>query len=102
MDTISLQDLISCMDKGETFAIGFRTLDQHKNTGGEYVGFAQACKHRHATADERKAVNRLKQDLLKNPNHYANSTRNIRVLATGNIVKIHLRLITMFNYKAVL
>lgn len=90
------------MDAGKHFSIGFRTCNTAKETGGEFIHIPEAVKHNYKTATDRLRATEHKEPLRKNPNHYENSTRNIRVIATGNIIKVHLRLITQFNNKAVL
>ncbi len=102
LETISLKDFIAYMDTGQTFSIGFRTYNKRLGTGGEYIYFKEACKFNHLTAAERISEIHKKTPLLKNPDHYNNSTRNIKVLANGNIVKIHLRLVRKFNERIVL
>lgn len=94
--------MILCMDRGETFSIGFRTFDHKKDTGGEWIYFDKACKHNYLTAEERLSELHKKDPLRRNPQHYKNSTRNIRVIANGNIVKVHIRLIRKFNGKTVM
>lgn len=93
------------MDAGENFSIGFRTFNKHEKTGGEFIFIPDAVKHNHLTAAERKSgsnVVSVSKVVSRNPNHYENSTRNIRVIANGRIIKIHLRLVTDFNNKKVL
>jgi hypothetical protein len=102
--TIQLKDVIATMDSGAEFSIGFRTYDKRKEKGGEWIAFDCCVKHNYLTAEQRETANRAKQNraLLKDPKHYENSTRNIRVINNGNIVKVHLRLIRRFNGKTVL
>lgn len=90
------------MDRGEIFSIGFRTCDKKLDTGGEWIEIDQAAKYNHLTAAERLSEVHKKTPFLKNPQHYKNSTRNIRVFANGRIIKVHIRLIRVFNGKTVL
>ncbi len=108
-ETITLKDMISAMDKGYTFSIGFVTCNEQKKTGGEWVFLTNMVKHGNTITEQKKALkqaiaqpNQPQSKMLKNPNHYQNSTRNIRSLDTGAIVKIHIRLVRMFNGKKVL
>ena len=90
------------MDSGATFSIGFRTRDEKKDKGGEWIEFPEAMKHNYKTAAERLSEAHQPKEHRRNPNHYENSTRNIKVLSNGNIIKIHIRLVRMFNGKTVL
>lgn len=92
------------MDTGAPFRIGFRTYDHRKKKGGEWIDLPDCVKHNYLTATQRKEAKRLgaKQVLLKDPRHYENSTRNIKITSSGLIVKVHIRLIRKFNGKTVL
>jgi uncharacterized protein (DUF1015 family) len=102
-ETISLKQLIAFMDEGKQFSIGFRTFDDAKQTGGEWIAFDTCVKSNFKTHQERKAMQKVETlKVHKNPNHYENATRNITVLPDGKLVKVHLRLIRKFNGKTVL
>ena len=99
MQSITLQQVVQHMDSGNPFSIAFVTADAKKKTGGEWVTIPEAVKHEFATRKEMAAIARAApktQMVHKNPNHYQNSTRNIR-LPNAEIRKVHLRLITVFN-----
>lgn len=101
MDTITLKEMIAHIDSGKMFRMGWRTCDLNKNTGGEWIEVSVACKHR----DSLENVQREKggaSGIRRNPNHFKNSTRNIRTVPEGRIYKVHIRLIRMFNGKTVL
>ena len=103
IETISLKELIEWMDAGKEFSIGFRTFNDKKQTGGEWIEFEQCVKHNHLTRQELKEKsNQPKERVFKNPKHYENSTRNIKLLSNGTLIKVHLRLIRKFNNKTVL
>ena len=91
------------MDGGQPFGLAFITADTRKETGGELIILAKAWKHNVLTHTERLALRRSqpKTEWRKNPNHYENSTRNIR-LENGDIRKVHLRLMRVFNGKTIL
>ena len=89
------------MDRGETFSIGFRTCNRSKNTGGEWIEYEQARKLVSPHSGKRHQHTSSPRELSKKPNHFENSTRNIVVLPHGDIVKVHLRLIRMFNNQLV-
>lgn len=100
MDTVTLEHVIESMDAGKNFSIGIRTYDHRKGAGGQYIFIEKACKHNYRLPSERLAISKKEvrnTEVKKNPKHYENSTRNIKVLANGNLIKIHLRLIVDFN-----
>ena len=102
--TISLQDAIAIMDTGTPFSMAFVTCDQKKDTGGEWIELRNCRKQPFAVPKALKAAGKAvpkAKKLSKNPNHYENSTRNI-ILGNGELRKVHLQLITMFNQQEVL
>jgi hypothetical protein len=101
MDTISLNEVITRIDQGKTFDFAFVTANKKKGTGGEWIALENVCKHNYLTAEERLSRIHSKSPVRKDPRHYPNSTRNIRIMTNGNIVKVHLRLIRRFNGKVV-
>ncbi len=91
------------MDAGETFSIGFRTCNVLKNTGGEWVALEECKKFLRKTVAEMTAEHKPHELKLKrDPRHFENSTRNILIISSGQIIKVHLRLIRMFNSKPVI
>lgn len=96
--------MLEAMDSGKPFSIGWRTCDKRKHTGGEYIFLENVVKHSHQTKAQRKAQSTagIAQEVRKNPNHFENSTRNIRRLDNGDIITIHIRLICRFNNKQVM
>lgn len=100
MDTVTLEHVIEIMDAGKNFSIGIRTYDHRKGSGGQYIFIDKACKHNYRLPSEKNAEAKKEErstQVQRNPKHYENSTRNIKVLANGNLIKIHLRLIVDFN-----
>ncbi|WP_438946674.1 hypothetical protein [Sediminibacterium sp.] len=100
METITLEKVLETMDAGKRFSIGIRTYDHRKEKGGEYIFIEEAVKHNYKLPSERNAMAKSEErnsSILRNPNHYDNSTRNIKVMANGNLIKIHIRLIVEFN-----
>ena len=89
------------MDAGETFSIGFITFNKTLDTGGEWIEISVACKQQSQFTYNQPSNLQVKK-FKRNPKHYENSTRNIRVMPEGNIVKVHLRLIRRFNSKIVM
>lgn len=88
------------MDAGEVFRLAVRSCNVLKQTGGEYIEFATAVKHQQLFNQYSTAAKET--GYKRNPNHYGNSTRNIRVLPEGNIVTVHLRLMMRFNSKIII
>lgn len=86
------------MDKADNFSIEFVTADKHKQKGGEWIKIENCRKGHERTAAQKRAATKTqpKTELLKNPNHFDNSTRNLS-LPNGEIRKVHIRLIRRFN-----
>jgi len=92
------------MDSGAPFSMVVITCDRKKQQGGEWLHINEAVKHEPITKEQRYKLSRLQpaSDMVrKNPRHYENSTRNIRMKG-GEIRKIHLRLVRQFNGAVVL
>ena len=91
------------MDEGKIFSIAFVTYNEQKRTGGEWIELNNCVKHNHLTPSELKSkANAPREKVFRNPNHYQNVTRNIKRMDTGDLIKIHLRLVCKFNGKTVL
>jgi hypothetical protein len=108
LSTIMLNEVLRTLDSGAVVSLAFRTWDARRNRGGEYVEF-EACRiHNHQTHAERLAERRAVKYASvearghKNPQHFKNSTRNLVVMPSGEIRKLHIRLIRKFNGKTVL
>lgn len=98
--TITLQKALQYMDTGNPFSIAFVTADKKKHKGGEWVEINEAVKHEFLTRHElnlQKQFAPATEMVHKNPNHYQNSTRNLRIIKNAELRKTHIRLITMFN-----
>ncbi|OLY92293.1 hypothetical protein SAMN05444008_11559 [Cnuella takakiae] len=104
-DFITLKEVLSWMDSGSTFSIAFITANQRTKTGGELIEIAEGQKSGWQLPEDRKKQEKLQapsEGVRKAPNHYENSTRNIRIVANNDIRKVHIRLIRKFNGKTVL
>lgn len=99
--TVTLKAMLEAIDTGRPFSIGWRTCNKTKHTGGEYIFLENVVKHSHQTKAQRKLQLAAGNAPLvrRNPNHFENSTRNIRRLDNGDIITIHIRLICRFNNK---
>lgn len=80
------------------FTIDVRTLNRYNKSGGRYVTHPSA---ELLQPPPRKGVKRLADPTeFKNPNHFKNRTRNIKV--NGEIIKINILFIIRFNGYSVL
>ena len=108
---IYLKDVLTAMStlqdgRAVPFSISFRTLNRNSKTGGKLITYPKA---KLVIKEENKNINSinslrtkpLKSKLRKNPNHWVNKTRNIKVLPQGNIRKVHINYIIEFNGKKV-
>lgn len=92
------------MDTPAEFSLLVITANKQSSEGGEELFIPRAWKHTSATRKEQQALDAAqKQEAVfrRNPNHYDNSTRNLK-LPNGEIRKIHIRLVRQFNGKTVL
>lgn len=90
------------MDTGAPFSIAWVTSDDKRKTGGEWIEMKEACKYDAFTKEERARLDKAqpKPGIIKNPNHYDNSTRNL-VFPNGEIRTIAIRLIRRFDLPGV-
>lgn len=109
MDAILYKDLISQMDQcdGEgkpiIFSLKFVTADRVRKSGGEIITVERAQKCVGKKNDKVLYANSPKiEGLTKNPNHNENATRNIYLVDSGQVRKVHTRLIIEFNNKKVI
>jgi len=100
---ISISEIITWMNTGRPFSITYITWDHQRGRGGSVKAIEQAVKHYQADKEDYNAAIRADKPSLRyslrNPNHFHNSTVNIRVTAAGNadIRKVHYQLIRRFN-----
>jgi hypothetical protein len=101
--TITLKEVLAFMDTGEEFDMAFVTDDENRGTGGEWIEVKNVHKTEYVTKVELAKMNRAQpqMEVLRNPNHYPNSTRNI-VFRSGEVRTIAIRLIRRFNGKTVM
>lgn len=104
IETITLKEMLDSMDAGNVFSIGFRTYNFKKDEGGEWIEYSNCVKHNHQLKKQSSSNNSTNSTTSskRNPNHYENSTRNIKRIDNGNLVKVHIRLIRKFNNKIVI
>lgn len=102
-DTILFKDMLTYLDSGQPFSLSFVTYDKKRGTGGEWINVKSAVKFM-AKGNQTKSIEAAQPSftmLSKNPKHFENSTRNIK-LQNGEIRKVHIRLIRLFNNKTVI
>lgn len=100
--TITRQDVLTAIDEGRVCDIMVCTCDRKRGTGGELVTFPNAVKH---ISQQLSGVGKKQMDDIRkttNPNHHDHFTRNMYLMTTREIKKVHIRLITMFNGKRVI
>jgi len=101
MELIALSDVLQQMNKVDPkgmpipFDLEVCTYNRFQKKGGERLSLKQVIIHK------QKHVKKPVKDKTKIPNHYENSTRNVMIVSSGEIRKIHIRLIERFNGKAV-
>lgn len=103
-DKITFKEALEVIDSGQYFDIRFITCDLQKGTGGEQYDLKRVCKYKNPSHAQQKALAKAQPKEIKNsknPNHYENSTRNLK-LENGSFVKVHIRLIRKINGKTVL
>ncbi|MDO6813824.1 hypothetical protein [Tenacibaculum soleae] len=112
-ETIYLKDVLQQMktpDKdGQAvpFAIKVRTLNRYSKKGGKLNSYTEArlvMKEKQERITSVEALRTMQPKVLKerkNPHHFQNKTRNIR-LSNGERKKIHIRFIIEFNNKKVI
>lgn len=102
-DSILFKDMIAYLDSGQPFSLSFVTHDKKRGTGGEWINVKSAVKFM-AKGQLAKSIEAAQPSftmISRNPKHFENSTRNIK-LENGSIRKVHIRLIRLFNNKTVI
>ena len=92
------------MDTPAEFSLMVITANKQTGEGGEELFIPRAWKNSSLTPKEQQALDKAQEIEVvfrRNPNHYENSTRNLR-LPNTEIRKIHIRLVRQFNGKTVL
>ncbi len=92
--------MMAYYNTGKQFSMVYVTYDHKKGAGGVVKDVALATKH-YKKPTQGKAVTStyVATDTSKNPNHFSNSTINIKIPAAGQalIRKVHVQLIRRFN-----
>ena len=100
---ITFKEALEIIDSGQFFDIRFITCDLKKGTGGEQYDLKKVCKYKNPSHAQQQSLAKAQPTTKnsKNPNHYENSTRNLK-LENGSLLKVHIRLIRKINGKTVL
>ena len=114
LQTIYLQDVLIQMKtldnegRAPVFSIKVRTLNKYSKTGGKLLVYPTAklvMKEENPNADSVTSL-RFKPNPVpktrRNPNHFENKTRNIKILPQNTMVKIGIRHIIQFNNQNVI
>lgn len=101
---IRLKDVLQAMETAEApFSIKYVACNKKKRSGGYIVQLDKCFKTGDQTDTPPKAAAKLSKVLApvvgpsKNPHHYENYTRNLKVLPSGQIRKCSIWLIIEFN-----
>lgn len=101
------RDALREMETGRVFSIQFYTGDLSKQTGGKRITIDRAVMNEPGAAKEPVAGSAAESDKKEQyhstraPKHSKNRTRNLRILPSGEIRKIHISLFTVFNGRKV-
>ena len=89
---------LSNEDPNNSFRISFFKYDEKLQTGGE-LKVLENCRLLVSTEKKNNSPskNSKPDEYKKSPNHYLNSTINMRDMKTGRLIKVHTRLIKRFN-----
>lgn len=94
---ISMKEMIAYMKTGKPFSLVYVSYDKTKGSGGDVKEVQLAFNH-HSNAAQAKDAKEISTN-PRNPNHFANSTTNIKIPGAGktDIRKVHYQLIRRFN-----
>lgn len=101
--TIRLKDALALLESGTPVPVRFVTCDRRRKTGGEFreLKAARIGSGKRQAAEKAAPVLTGNPEagletgtrLTRDPDHYANATRNLVDTATGNLVKVHIYLL---------
>jgi hypothetical protein len=92
MDALNLMDAADSSGKPLRFSIKFV-----KKSTGEIISIPDACKPSGPAGTSAKGGRAAKAPASRNPSHFKNQTRNVRVFGTEQIRKVCIRLILEVN-----
>jgi len=109
MKTITMKEMLETMESGNPFSVSFVTFDRQRKTGGKVRQIKQAILNKHiqkdssSTDEQPKPQKKERVRESRNPHHFENSTRSIRILVNGcktsTVKKLHIFLVLKFNDK---
>jgi hypothetical protein len=87
------------MNSGKPFSIVYVTFDKAKGAGGSVKEVQLAYKHYSNSTGSKTATVVSADTITRNPNHFSNSTMNIKIPGQGtvDVRKVHVQLIRRFN-----
>ena len=96
---ISVKEMFDYMRSAAPFSITWVMFDKNKGSGGGVKQIERAVMLTHVKDDnaDRKVNHTTLNYSIKNPNHFNNSSFNIRIVASGEIKKVHAQLVRRFN-----
>jgi hypothetical protein len=104
-ETITFKEMLELLDSGKYIdKLEWVECNIQKGTGGVLRTAIRVCKYVNPSHSQQKALSNAQpkeNKNSKNPNHYENSTRNIK-FPNGELEKVHIRLIRKINGKTVL
>lgn len=104
-EALETMDTVDAQGRPVRFQLKFVTANRQTGEGGEIIELKDATKCSVRTRDGReifpqRSFSPAATRTEKNPNHWANATRNVR-LPNGQKRKLHIRLIIEFNHQKV-
>ena len=105
--TISIREMLEDMELGNVFSLQVVKFNKTAGTGGDLLVIEEGFVSHHTNTavmegNEKVHLSDIKK---KSPRHWANYTRNVKILAagepTGKIVKIHPPLVLIYKGKKV-
>lgn len=106
MQLIPLSEVLKEMDKKELIkSISFVTADRKRGTGGELVTLKNVIQTGRTSKEGKTSgsgESTTEDRPARNPNHWKNQTRNLRIAKSNQVRKVHIRLITEFNGQRVI
>ena len=100
-EALEIMESMDGQGRPTRFQVKFVTANRITRKGGEIIEVKDASKCPVTTRNGReifpeRKTGQMQEKITRNPNHWENSTRNIR-LPNGQKRKLHIRLIIEFN-----
>ncbi|WP_421801766.1 hypothetical protein [Flagellimonas sp.] len=107
-DVLEQMKTLDTKGRAVTFSLKARTLNRNSRTGGKLLEYSKAKlvmpeeNPNSNTIESLRTKRKSLSGIRRNPSHYDNKTRNIKLLPGGEIRKIHIRYIIEFNGQKVI